>query len=154
MNIAIPEAKRKKVADALVKLLADTYALYFKTHSYHWNVEAPAFFSLHSMFEGQYTALHDSTDELAERIRALGRKAPASYAALAAEASVTEDANVPDWKTMVSNLIRGHEVVIKTARTVHAVAVKAGDEVTADLMVERLSYSEKTAWMLRATLGG
>ncbi len=153
MDIGITEGKRKKVAEALTKLLADTYALYFKTHSYHWNVEAPTFFALHSMFEGQYSALHDATDELAERIRALGQKAPASYAALAAVASVTEDANVPDWKTMVANLVRGHETVIKSARAVHAAATKAGDEVTADLMVERLAFSEKTAWMLRATLG-
>lgn len=154
MDTGIPEGKRKKVAEALTTLLADTYALYFKTHSYHWNVEGPHFYALHKMFEEQYGALHDAADELAERIRALGVKAPVSYAAMAARSAVTEDASAPDWKTMVANLLAGHETVIRSARHVHAAAEKAGDEVTMDLMVERLDYSEKTAWMLRATLGG
>ena len=153
MDISIPDGKRKKVAGSLAQALADTAALYFKTHSYHWNVEASTFYGLHKMFEEQYDALHGAMDELAERIRALGQYAPSSYSAMMALASITEDAGVPDWKAMVANLSSGHEQLIKTLRKTHEAAVKAGDEVTADLMVERLSFSEKSAWMLRATLG-
>jgi starvation-inducible DNA-binding protein len=146
-------SKRKKVAEALAGLLADTFALYFKTHSYHWNVEGPTFHSLHLMFGGQYESLHTAVDELAERIRALGVKAPTSLTALLAPSSLTEDASVPDWKTMVANLIKGHERALKTAAEVHALAGKLGDEITVDQMIGRMDEHEKTLWMLRATLG-
>jgi len=71
------------VADALAHLLADTYTLAFKTHGYHWNVVGPHFTMLHEMFGGQYAALYEAADEIAERIRALGVKAPSSNAAYA-----------------------------------------------------------------------
>ena len=63
-------------ANALSRVLADTYMLYLKTHNFHWNVEGANFRNLHLMFEEQYQALWKSLDELAERIRALGQYAP------------------------------------------------------------------------------
>ena len=55
INIGINDKDRKKIADGLSKLLADTYTLYLKTHNYHWNVVGPMFHSLHTMFEVQYS---------------------------------------------------------------------------------------------------
>ncbi len=60
-----------------IEILADSYALYFKTQNYHWNVEGAEFRSLHLLFEGQYEDLAESLDELAERIRSLNAKVPA-----------------------------------------------------------------------------
>ena len=79
INIGISESHRKKIADELSKVLADTYMLYLKTHNYHWNVTGAHFHSLHEQFEEQYTELADAIDEIAERIRALGHKAPGSF---------------------------------------------------------------------------
>jgi len=80
INIGIDEASRLKSAEAIGKLLASTYTLYLKTHGYHWNVEGPHFQQLHTQFMDQYTEMWTAVDELAERIRALGKYAPASYA--------------------------------------------------------------------------
>ena len=79
IDIGIPEAQRNEIAEGLSRLLADTYVLYGKTHGFHWNVTGPMFNTLHLMFEGQYTELAAAVDEIAERIRALGVKAPGSY---------------------------------------------------------------------------
>jgi len=79
VNIGISDKDRKKIADGLSHLLADTYTLYLKTHNFHWNVTGPMFNTLHLMFEGQYTELALAVDSIAERIRALGVYAPGSY---------------------------------------------------------------------------
>ena len=76
IDIGIPEADRIAIADGLSRVMADTYTLYLKTHSYHWNVTGPQFNTLHLMFETQYNELWVAVDLIAERIRSLGRPAP------------------------------------------------------------------------------
>lgn len=152
INIGITADHRKASAEAMMRLLADTYALYLKTHGYHWNVEGPHFQQLHALFMEQYTEMWTATDELAERIRALGFYAPGSYAQMAELATLTEeDSTPPDWKTMVQTLAKGHEQVAKTAREVLRIAEEVNDDATADTVAPRVTLHEKTAWMLRAT---
>lgn len=143
---------RKKIADGLSALLADTYTLYLKTHSFHWNVTGPMFNSLHAMFMTQYNELWMSLDVIAERIRALDHVAPGSGAQFAKLASVREETGVPDWRGMVEQLVEGHDTCARTARKVFRVAEAANDQPTADLLTVRLNAHEKTAWMLRALL--
>ncbi|MEL6686200.1 MAG: DNA starvation/stationary phase protection protein [Pseudomonadota bacterium] len=152
IDIGIQAEDREASANALSKLLADTYTLYLKTHGYHWNVEGPHFQQLHALFMEQYTEMWTASDELAERIRALGFYAPGAYTQMAKLASLSEDAgDPPDWQTMVKTLAKGHEQVAKTAREVLRVAEEAGDDATADVVAPRVTLHEKTAWMLRAT---
>ncbi len=152
IDIGISEKDRKKIADGLSRLLADTYTLYLKTHNYHWNVTGPMFQTLHLMFEQQYNELALAVDAVAERIRALGHAAPGTYAAFAKLSSIKEEAGVPEALDMVRNLVKGHEAVARTAREVFPLAEKAHDEPTADLLTQRLQVHEKTAWMLRSLL--
>lgn len=142
---------REKMAEALTTLLADTYMLYLKTHAYHWNVTGPRFKTLHEMFEEQYTELWEATDDIAERIRALGFNAPMGWADFAKNTSIKEDNGVPSADQMVINLVKGHETVSKTAKTVVELAGETGDIASDDLVSPRVTYHEKTAWMLRAT---
>jgi starvation-inducible DNA-binding protein len=62
MDIGISDKDRKAVAAGLSNLLADTYTLYLKTHSFHWNVEGPMFQTLHIMFMEQYTEMWNALD--------------------------------------------------------------------------------------------
>ncbi len=151
INIGINEAGRLKSANAVKQLLANTYTLYLKTHGYHWNVEGPHFQQLHIQFMEQYTEMWAAVDVLAERIRALGHFAPASYAEMSSLSSVKEETGTPDWKAMVQTLAQGHEEVAKTARDVLRIAEQVGDDATADVVAPRVTLHEKTAWMLRAT---
>lgn len=151
-NIGIAKKDREAIAKQLSKLLADTYSLYLKTHSFHWNVTGPQFNSLHAMFETQYNELWLAADEIAERIRTLDVFAPGSYSQFARLSSVKEESGVPEWKEMVRQLVEGHEIVANTARAAIKVAGKAGDEGSADMLTGRLKAHEKTAWMLRSLL--
>ncbi len=152
IDIGIPEDDRKAIADGLARVLADSYTLYLKTHNFHWNVTGPMFQTLHLMFEQHYTELAMAVDEIAERIRSLGHPAPGSYSAYARLASIKEAEGVPAAEDMIRELVKGHETVARTIRGVFPAAEKGGDEVTADLLTQRLQIHEKTAWMLRSLL--
>jgi len=152
IDIGINEKDRKKIADGLSHLLADTYTLYLKTHNYHWNVTGPMFQTLHLMFEQHYTELALAVDLVAERIRALGFPAPGTYGQFVKLSSIKEEDKIPAATDMIKNLVKGHEAVARTARAIFPLADKASDEPTADLLTQRLQVHEKTAWMLRSLL--
>ena len=152
INLGINSADREQIAAGLSNLLADSYTLYLKTHNYHWNVVGPMFNSLHLMFEAQYTELAAAVDEIAERIRALGIKAPGSYTTFSELTSVEEALGGESAEEMIRQLALGQELVVRTARTAFPVAAAANDEPTADLLTQRMQIHEKNAWMLRSML--
>ncbi len=152
IDIGITEKDRAAIAGGLGRLLADSYSLYLQTHNFHWNVTGPMFQTLHVMFEAQYTELSLAVDLVAERIRALGFPAPATYSEFARLTSIKEIAGVPKADEMIRLLVDGQETVVRTARTIFPLAESASDEATADLLTQRIQLHEKTAWMLRSLL--
>jgi starvation-inducible DNA-binding protein len=152
VNIGIEENERREIVEGLSRLLADTYTLYLKTHNFHWNVTGPMFQTLHLMFEQQYNELALAVDLIAERIRALGFPAPATYSAFARLSSIKEDETVPNATEMIRLLVEGQETVVRTARSIFPVVEQAHDEPTADLLTQRMQVHEKTAWMLRSLI--
>lgn len=152
IDIGIEEKDRKEIAQGLSRLLADSYTLYLKTHNFHWNVTGPMFQTLHLMFETQYTELALAVDLIAERIRALGYPAPATYSEFAELSSIKEERGTPPAEKMIELLVQGQEAVVRTARSVFPVVDRAHDEPTADLLTQRMQTHEKTAWMLRSLL--
>jgi len=152
IDTGIAAKDRARIAQGLSKLLADTYVLYLKTHSFHWNVEGPMFQTLHQMFMEQYTETWNAIDPIAERIRALGHYAPGSYGQYMKLASIKESDGVPKAGRMIRDLIEGQEAVARTARAVLPLANEANDQPTLDLLTQRLDVHEKNAWMLRSLL--
>ena len=116
LDIGISKEDRSRIAGGLSRLLADSYTLYLKTHNYHWNVTGPQFNTLHLMYEGQYTELAAAVDEIAERIRALGIRAPGSYREFAALTSIEEGTGQESAEEMTRQLAIGQETIVRTAR--------------------------------------
>ena len=152
LNTGISREDREEIASGLSRLLADSYTLYLKTHNYHWNVTGPQFNTLHQMFEGQYVELAAAVDEIAERIRALGVRAPGSYSEFASLTTISEGTGGETAEEMIRQLAIGQETVVRTARESFPAAEKASDEPTADLLTQRMQIHEKNAWMLRSML--
>ncbi|MEO1465091.1 MAG: Dps family protein [Cyanobacteria bacterium J06633_1] len=152
INIGIEPQARQEIADGLSRLLADTYTLYLKTHNFHWNVTGSMFNTLHSMFEEQYNELAIAVDLIAERIRALGFPAPATYSKYAELTSITETLDIPNANEMILQLVNGQETIVRTARSIFAVVDQANDEPTSDILTQRMQIHEKNAWMLRSLL--
>ena len=151
MDTGLKKADRTDIVAELKKVLADSFAVYLKTHGYHWNVRGPQFFGLHNMLEQQYRDMWAALDEIAERMRALGELAPQGCAAFANHTGVKDGDPEKDALGMVEELVGDHGTLIATLRGALEVAVEAGDEATVDLLTQRLAFHEKTAWMLRAT---
>jgi starvation-inducible DNA-binding protein len=153
IDIGISKPDRAAISAGLSHLLADTYTLYLTTHNFHWNVTGPMFNSLHEMFMTQYTELWNAVDPIAERIRALGHVAPGSYAEFGKLSSLPDAPGTPPKAMkMVRILMEGHEAVARTARSLLPVVEAASDEPTTDILVQRLTVHEQTAWMLRSLL--
>ena len=152
IDIGISETARGEIAQALSRLLADSYTLYLKTHNYHWNVTGPMFQTLHLMFETQYTELALAVDLIAERIRALGFPAPGSYREFGKLTTITELEGKLDAPSMIRDMVTGQEAVVRTARAAVALVEGAHDEPTLDLLTQRMQVHEKNAWMLRSLL--
>ena len=152
MDIGITEANRRRIADGLSILLADSYTLYLMTHNFHWNVTGPQFNSLHNMFMTQYTEQWNALDIIAERIRALGFPAPGTYKQFVKLTTIKEIEGVPKATEMIKHLVSAHEAVARSARQLFPVVDESHDQPTADVLTQRLDVHEKTAWMLRSLL--
>ena len=152
IDIGISSGERKKIAQGLSALLADSYTLYLMTHNFHWNVTGPMFNTLHLMFMEQYTEQWNALDLIAERIRALGHPAPGTYKEFVKRATIKEVEGTPKATDMIRHLVAAQEATARTARELFPLVNSANDQPTADLLTQRLEVHEKTAWMLRSLL--
>ncbi len=145
-------SSQETTAKALGQLLADSYTLYLKTHNYHWNVRGPMFTTLHTLFEVEYTELALAVDEIAERIRALGFPAPATYREFSAMTKIVEPTGPVKATDMITDLGNDQDTIVAAAKALFQAAEDAGDPASADLAVRRMETHQKNAWMLRSHL--
>lgn len=154
VNIGISPKNCQGVINILSEVLADQYVLYTKTRNYHWNVTGPHFSEYHKLFAEQYEALSGDIDDVAERMRALGGKSPATLSEFSKTTRLREHpAKYPNARVMIANLLADHETIIKNLRKdIEACGSKYQDVGTEDFLTGILEKHEKTAWMLRALL--
>ena len=142
----------KPVIEGLKNVLADNYALYLKTQNYHWNVEGPHFKGLHLLFEEQYTDLAGAIDTVAELIRGLGEKAPGTFDTYIKRTSIKSGNENASAQQMIQDLLESQTLIQKTLQQCLEISQKAGDEVVAGFMIERLTFHRKASWILKSSL--
>ncbi len=152
IDISIDKTKRDAVAKALKQALADSYAMYVKTLGVHWNVTGAGFYGIHKLTDAQYNELHQAADAIAERIRALGHVAPASFSEFKALSCVDVDTPHKSTLEMLQELVKDNEQVAKRMLAVSDVAEDNDDKFTEDMIIARIGTHEENAWMLRATI--
>lgn len=141
-----------QLTKSLKTCLADSYVLYLKTQNYHWNVTGPNFKSLHSMFEEQYNDLFAAIDLIAERIRALGEKAPGTYTKYIELTNIKEGNEELEANSMVKDLAQDQDTIVKTLTNLLQESQKVGDEVSASIAADRIEVHQKNAWMLNSSI--
>jgi len=152
-NIDISDKNREAVAGILNTLLADEYLLYTQTRNAHWNIEGSNFMELHKFFEGQYEAIDDTIDAIAERVRTLGHYSLATLRDFLDVTHLAEVDGLSDEKTALKTLLQSHEVIICNSRKdIIEINDKYKDLGTADFITGILKEHEKMAWMLRSYL--
>lgn len=132
--------------------LAETWAFYFKAHSFHWNIRGGLFKQFHDLFGGIYEDAHGAVDDLAERLRTLDVDAPRSLDEIAMGASISFPSSVPDDAGMVSQLIKDNDTVIKALKATNDLAEEQGNCGLANMLQGRIDIHQKHGWMLRATM--
>ena len=146
------QTERTQIAEALKPVLAESVQLYVATQNVHWNVTGPLFQAVHALTEEQYLEMAPAVDVIAERIRALGQKAPGTMAQYMALGSITDvDENAPA-EDMIRALNEGHNAIANRIRPLIAASADVADDVTAGLLTDRLTVHEKAQWMLGAML--
>ena len=142
----------EQTTDKLNRILADATVFYQKLRHYHWNVSGPRFFQYHELFEKLYTGWADAIDEIAERILQRGGTPLHTLAEMLTGATITEDAEIPAGETMLARTMADLETLHGKMRDAAESAEQAGDRVTTGLLDSLGAETEKTLWMLRASL--
>lgn len=137
-----------QVCEDLSLLLSNMFTLFLKTYNYHWNVVDPRFSELHELFEKQVKEMFEQIDEIAERIRMLGQKTPATMKYFTENASLKEASGSLSGDEMIQSLARDHQALSTWLRDKIPEVQNLGDEGTADLYIQHLRAHDKTAWML------
>ena len=150
VKTGIDRKDRKMLSELMGRALASTYVLYHKTHAFHWNITGPLFYSVHNMTEDQYNSLAEAIDDIAERIRAIGFRAPTGLAAYIADSRVEDVVDDKDAEGMIRQLANDNQLVATQLRDAVMEAEKVDDVYTADLLTARIGAHEEAAWMLNA----
>ena len=133
-------------------VLANTFAMYFKAHGHHWNVEGKDFSQLHDFFANLYRELFAAVDQIAEQIRALDDYAPYGLDTMSSIATIKDSSftgdNIP---LMLQDLMEANASVIEALNAAHKLAEAEGNRGLVNHIEGRLDIHAKHAWMLRAT---
>ena len=141
-----------ELGDALRKNLADTFALYLKTHFFHWNVEGADFYEYHKFFNKLYDELWLAVDSIAEHIRTLNEYAPGSLSRFKELTTIQDELAIPSGLGMVEKLLSDNSIVIDNLNITQKMATQVGADGIANFLQERIDIHNKHGWMLRSTL--
>lgn len=139
------------LADSLKTTLSDAFVLYFKAHSYHWNVEGSDFQQYHEFLGKFYENVFNNIDIIAELIRTLDVYAPTSLARLKAMTTIEESPDIiPDARSMLINLKNDNDKYLATLYKTYSEAESASEFGVSNAIQDIITASEKNAWMLRS----
>jgi starvation-inducible DNA-binding protein len=138
------------LVEMMKKVLADTFAMYLKSHNYHWNVEGSNFPQYHEFFGNLYEELHGAVDPIAEQIRALDAYAPGSLSRFMELTEIQDELNVPLDTDMARKLLSDNQIVMNTLNMTFKLAEQFDQQGLMDFLAGRIDTHSKHAWMLRS----
>jgi starvation-inducible DNA-binding protein len=142
-----------KLIASLKVALGNTFTMYFKAHSYHWNVEGMLFSQFHDFFGDIYEDVYGAVDPLAEELRKLDAYAPISLMEIYGYKTIMEDSSKPDTVTeMVINLLTANTEVLNCLTPLFDIATAEKQQGLANFIADRMDAHKKFEWQLQATL--
>lgn len=140
----------EQLIEQLKIILGTNFGLYFKAHTFHWNVEGPNFAEYHGFLGTFYEAVFDQTDSIAEHIRALGSYTPTSLARMLELSKVIDLVAIPSSLIMMSELANDNDKYIMELRAGIALADAADEPAVGNFLQDILDAHQKHGWMLRS----
>lgn len=142
----------EKLHGSMAKSLANTFVLYSKIHSFHWNITGPRFLELHTFFEEVYTFLWKTLDVLAEELRIMDQQAPKNVEELTEGSEITAEKKVPSAEDMLKKCIADCDILMKVYASTADEADKAKDKGTASTMESLIGEIEKIQWKMKSMI--
>jgi starvation-inducible DNA-binding protein len=133
-------------------ILATNFALYLKSHNYHWNIEGTNFPQYHSFLDGFYNQVWEQTDDIAEHLRRLDSYAPGSFTRFLELSDIQDEVNVPTALVMMNTLRTDNDRLIMHLRAGIVAADQANEPAVSNFLQDLLGRQQKSAWMLRSIL--
>ncbi len=141
-----------QITEKLSHIVSDTFVLYIKTLNFHWNMVGKEFYMYHHLLQEQYEEHQEAIDQLAERIRMLGRPSPGSMKSFLKKACLKESEGLKSAEVMIQELVDDHEALVEHCHAIIQFTDEVHDQGTADLLTERIRSHSKQAWLLRSHL--
>jgi len=140
----------EKLIEQMKVILGTTFGLYFKAHTYHWNVEGPDFAQYHDFLGNFYQSVFNNVDTIAEHIRALDVYAPTSLPRMLELSDIPNSELIPSALNMMANLRDDNERYMIHLRAGIAVAELANEPAVSNFLQDILDKHQKQGWMLRS----
>jgi starvation-inducible DNA-binding protein len=140
----------EQLIEQMKVILGTNFGLYFKAHTFHWNVEGPDFAQYHGFLGDFYEAVFDQTDSIAEHIRALNSYAPTTLARMLELSKVQDIVAIPSPLVMMSELAQDNDKYIMELRTGIAIADAADEPAVGNFLQDILDAHQKHGWMLKS----
>jgi starvation-inducible DNA-binding protein len=139
----------RDVAGAMNAILADVFALYLKTKSFHWHMSGPHFRDYHLLLDEQADQLYAMTDPMAERVRKLGALTIRSIGQIGRLQRVEDnDATFVEPSDMLAELREDNKALAASLREAHNVCEEHHDIATASLIEVWVDETERRTWFL------
>ena len=142
----------EQLIQQLKVILGTNFALYLKSHNYHWNIEGANFPQYHDFLNGFYNEVFAQTDLIAEHIRYLDSYTPGSMERFLELADIEEATNVPDAMSMLRTLKSDNDRYIIHLRAGIVAAENANEPAVSNFLQDLLGAHQKKAWMLRSII--
>ena len=153
-TIGLEKSTTKELSEDLNVLLADLQIYYQNLRGVHWNIKGEQFFQLHPKFEELYLDAQEKVDLVAERILTLGATPLHTFEDYVEQSTVKVGKNISDAEKSVQLILDSIQELLKIERRILDRSAELDDEGTNSMMSDFISFQEKTAWMLKAFLGG
>ena len=143
----------EQLIQQLKVILGTNFALYLKSHNYHWNIEGPNFPQYHDFLNTFYTEVFAQIDPIAEHIRYLDSYAPGSMERFLELADIEEAVDIiPSSMDMMTQLKSDNDRYIVHLRAGVAAAEQANEPAVGNFLQDLLGAHQKKAWMLRSII--
>ena len=143
---------RRKIAEAVNPLLADTFALFVKTKNFHWHMTGPHYRDYHLLLDEQSEQIFAMIDVLAERVRKLGERTIHSIGEIKQLQTLRDTNETLSADDMLRNLLEDNKGFLKNLRKVHEVCSKKNDFATTSILEVYIDETERRIWFLFETL--
>jgi starvation-inducible DNA-binding protein len=138
-----------EISGTLRRMLADVFALYVKTKSFHWHMRGVHFRDHHLLLDEQATQIFEMTDAIAERARKIGGATIRSIGDISRHQTLADNDEETEPGAMLAELLSDNVRLARVLRAAHSICARASDVATTSLIETWVDETERRAWFLR-----